>query len=128
MTRIFHQNLQDYRGNPAKTDALAELYRHIGTFRRDVIVVGFTEVLASNEQVRNNLSALARSMDGALTELVVIDVGTTVGGDWPGRQEYIGIAWDPQWVHMDYAGVVVRHAVTREWWPHFLTPDRIQEQ
>src|SRR5262245_34813901 len=85
---------------------------------------GFTELKTSKPNIRKVLSALAKKLDPGLKRLVVIQVGTS----GLGYKEFIGIAWDPNWVTVEHAGIVYREGTFGSWTPHNVEESDITDQ
>jgi hypothetical protein len=115
MALLFHQNMRVYGGNSVARNqtfdtAFAAIQASTGA---DYVVAGFTEI--DNNEGGQQFAVRALSLDQGLTSWVLIEVGITAIG---GRAEYLGIAWDPNYVTAQHAGVVVYNAVARRWECH----------
>src|SRR5215510_3966672 len=73
---------------------------------------GYTELLNAGVGMHANLPLIAQAMEPGLTNHLVIEVGTTSVG---GRREFIGIAWDPNYLTVQHAGQVVWDSFNRAW-------------
>jgi hypothetical protein len=114
MARIFHQNMEKFTGTTAKrikgyTTKLGAINTKTGSV---YLAAGFTEVFSCKPVLRKILTRVARKLDPGLTKLVVIEVGTTACTKNP---EYIGIAWDPDHLTVQYAGQVYYDLVAMQW-------------
>ena len=125
MPYIFHQNMRIYgagRGRAAFPNRhrnrnqqfdidFAAIQAATGAY---YIVAGFTEVMNATIAA-TGIANRAVALDAGLSRSVVIGVGTTVIA---GRDEYIGIAWDPRLFTVQNAGQVVYNATAGRWECH----------
>ncbi|HKP13667.1 MAG TPA: hypothetical protein VJZ91_16220, partial [Blastocatellia bacterium] len=109
MARIFHQNMRVYGGGAGGRNAayLAALTAINGITGAVYWAAGFTEITNGNAPLRAALSTRAQALDAGLTNIVVIEVGTSALG----TREFIGITWDSA------AGLNVQHAGQALWNP-----------
>jgi len=117
MPLIFHQNMFSFGGHSAVrnatfTGAFAAIQGITGAIYR---AAGFTEVINAGAGLRHTLSLLAHALDPNMTDLVVIEVGTTAVGV---RREFIGIAWDPAALIVQHAGSVLWDSANQRWRAH----------
>ena len=116
---VFHQNMRVFGGSSApRNAAYATQMGLIGAAatafhgQPSMGVAGFTELHNFGAPLRTNLLGIAQSLDAGLTRLLIIEVGTSLVG---AITEYIGIAWDPNWLNVQHAGQVVWHSMKRDW-------------
>ena len=77
-----------------------------------IAAAGFTELFNAGAGMRANLGVIAQALDPGLTRLLLIEVGTTLLGT---RTEFIGIAWDPNWLTVQHGGQVVWDSMNSRW-------------
>lgn len=112
MVSIFHQNMRNYGGATAWKDALltADFGAINGITGNVYAVAGFTEI--RNNMAGQNFANRALNLDPGLTSWILYEVGITAVGR---QAEYLGIAWDPNQVTVQHAGVVVYNAMLPGW-------------
>ncbi|HEY6970270.1 MAG TPA: hypothetical protein VJA94_13770, partial [Candidatus Angelobacter sp.] len=95
---VFHQNMRTFGGNTAvrNVNYAAQMGLVGGVVAAlnggaCTAAAGYTELLNAGVGMHANLPNIALALDPGLTNHLVIEVGTTIGG----YREYIGIAWDP---------------------------------
>ena len=115
---VFHQNMYKFGGNqPVRnlhyTTQMGLLGGAVAALNGGACIAaaGYTELLNDGLGMHANLPNIALALDPGLTNHLVIEVGTTIGN----YQEFIGIAWDPNWLTVQHAGQVVWDSMNRQW-------------
>jgi hypothetical protein len=112
---IFHQNMRDFGGAAAKRNVFFNM--NLGFVGASVmlhapfVAAGFTEITNAGAS-RATLTALAAVLSGAMTNVLVIVVGTMALSKKP---EYIGIAWDPGVITVHHAGHALYDVYNGRW-------------
>jgi hypothetical protein len=104
--------MRNYGGGSPWKDALfaANFATISGITTQIYAVAGFTEV--RNNMAGQNFANRALNLDAGLTSWILYQVGITAVGR---QAEYLGIAWDPNEVVAQHAGVVVYNAMLPGW-------------
>jgi len=111
VTRLFHQNMQNYNGANAVRNALFDncFAAILAKTASDYLAAGFTEVRVATVA---DITARAQALDPALANAIVIEVGRTALAP---RAENIGIAWTPGSLRVRHYGQVLYNSTIGQW-------------